>query len=157
MLKLFQPESWMSKLLTVSLGLLFPNQRPGLLRTGGWEPLERGRKREGGKEKSQGWGNLENLRNILGKREWNHCRKGMGSESQRYLKREVHTPCPSPPPRLYIFMASDPDWSHYVRTFQLKNHFYLFAICLLCTVCLTSCQESTGIFRCFKRHIIELL
>ena len=40
------------KLLMVSLGLLFSNQRSGLVRTGGWEPLERGRKREGGKEKS---------------------------------------------------------------------------------------------------------
>ena len=121
MLKLFQPESWVSKLLTVSLGLLFPNQRPGLVRTGGWEPLERGRKREGGKEKSQGWGNLENLRNILGKREWNHCRKGMGSKSQRYLKREVHTPCPSPPPPPLHFYGEWPRLKSLRQNISIKK------------------------------------
>lgn len=91
---------WMSKLKLIipSLSLWFSNQRGWWGQEGGSPWKEVGKGKVHGREKSLGWGNLENLRNILGQREWNYCRKGRRSESQRYFKWEVHTPCPSPPP-----------------------------------------------------------
>ena len=143
------------KLIIAGLSLWFSNRRGWWRQEGGssWKGVGKGRVGIG-KETSWGWGNLENFRNILGHREWNHCRKGMGSESQRYFKWRVHTPCPSPPPPT-IKVGVTPDWSHYVITFKFKNQilFVCITICLLYTMC--SCQELTGISRCCKRHIIE--
>ena len=97
---------WMSKLKLVipSLSLWFSNQRGWWGQEGGSPWKEVGKGKVHGREKSLGWGNLENLTNILRQREWNYHRKGMASESQRYFKWEVYTPRPLPPPLLQ-FMA----------------------------------------------------
>ena len=148
MLKLFQPESWMSKLLMVSLGLLFSNQRSGLVRTGGWEPLERVGKGRVGRRSPKVEGTLKIWETFWGKENGTTAGKGWevrvkGTWSRRFIP-------PALPPPLYIFMASDPDWSHYVRTFKLKNQFYLF---VLQSVCFTPCvlaknqQESSDVSR----------
>ena len=144
---------WMSKLkLTIaSLGMWFFNQRVwwgqevGALakgwEKGGWE-REILRLREPWKiEKHFGAKRMEPLQERDGK--W----ESKGTWSGRFI------PTPFP---LYNLRRVIPHWSHHIITFKLKNQFYaLIAICFLYTIC--SCQESTRISRCFKRHIIKLL
>ena len=66
----------------------------GLVGKEGLEPLEKGWEKGGWEAE------ILRLREPL-KIEKRFGRKGIGCESQRYLKWEVHTPCPFPPYNLF--------------------------------------------------------
>ena len=144
---------WMSKLkLTIaSLGMWFFNQRV-------WWGQEV-------RALAKGWEKGGWEREILSLRGPWKIEKHFGAKRMEPLQErdgkweskvlEVGDSYPLPFP-LYNLRRVIPHWSHHIITFKLKNQFYAcIAICFLYAIC--SCQESTRISRCFKRHIIELL